>query len=134
MNKKNIKSFIKVILGKQISYFLLAIINSYKSFILKRKILIFYDKKGFDNLTPEEQEVISFLKENDSNLFPYNFIKKYEDFRPEIILDKEKDLYYSFFENKKIYFKKSSTIKEAENIIKNLILVQDDDSTNQSFQ
>jgi hypothetical protein len=76
----------------------------------------------------EKSQVINFLKENPFNLFPYEFIKKYNSDEVKIFIDEKTGLKYSLLDNKKIFFKRNSTEKEARDIFNALILVQDTES------
>ncbi len=77
------------------------------------------------NLNAEQQEVFEYLKGNPLDTFPYEFIKKY-NFEDIIIeKDEEKNLLYTYWEGKKLFYKNGHRIDKARKYFNGLLLEQD---------
>ncbi len=72
----------------------------------KQEILRYYDTLPKNQLTPEIEEVLSYLRKNPLHVFPYDFQKKYNP-RSVDVGTGESGLKYVLHEGKKIYFKRS---------------------------
>jgi Methyltransferase FkbM domain len=92
---------------------------------LKNKIV-----KNLENrdLNIEEKEVLHYLKTNKLHIFPYKFPEKYNPTDIIIKKDVEKDLLYTLWEGKKLYYKNGSQIKKAQIYFNSLLLEQDIES------
>lgn len=126
--KIQLKPLLRVILNKKIKGIIISINNKHNERVFKKNTLKYYEKNGLDRLDSEKLEVINFIKNNDFNLFPYDFIKKYKPSDIKVSFDTDTKLNYSFIDNKKIYFKRDCTQKEIQNLCSALILVQDEKS------
>src|SRR6056297_2170484 len=73
---------------------------------LTNKIIKFYEIDR-SILTPEIEEVISYLKTNWIRMIPYDFMKEYENLPVEVQFDDKNKLPYVIHNNNKMYFKKS---------------------------
>ncbi len=79
-------------------------------------------------LNTEEQEVLDFLKVNPLHIFPYGFPEKYKPSDIKIEKDEHKNLLYTYWEGKKLYYKNGHQIKKAQVYFNSLLLEQDPDS------
>lgn len=89
---------------------------------LKSKIVKYL---GDRVLNDEQREVYEYLQNNKLSVFPYTFPQNYS---PEgIILEKdlEKDLLYTLWEGKKLYFKNGHQRRKAQVYFNSLLLEQD---------
>ncbi|HLN54847.1 MAG TPA: FkbM family methyltransferase [Bacteroidales bacterium] len=81
-----------------------------RTFILKKtlrlKILNYYDSLPEEQLTGELQEVISFLRKNPLEIFPYSFGPKYKKENIEVLTDPGLKLKYVIHEGKRLYFRR----------------------------
>lgn len=80
------------------------------------------------NLTPDKREVLSFLKNNFIDVFPYDFIKKYDVDDVEVLYDVETRLRYVLLNGKKLFFKKSWTPYDIKKAVHALLIEQDEQS------
>jgi hypothetical protein len=103
---------------------------------LKSKILRYYRKSSYDN--PQVREVLSFLKKNELDVFPYEFIHKYEKSSIQVFYDKKFDLNYVNHMGRKLFFKRSMSVAEIKSLYRGLQIDQDDNSPhkylNEEFQ
>lgn len=90
---------------------------------LRTKIIDYYKNKDIQN---DITKLISFLKNNSIQVFPYEFSKKYKNIK--ILKDREKKLLYTIYNNKKIYFRKDYTSSYAKKYFRSLLIEQDIDS------
>jgi len=93
---------------------------------LKKNILDYYLTR--ETLNPEEEKVIEYLQKNGIHVFPYRFKDKYNPKKIKVYKDKEVNLYYIIFENKRIYYHKLKKIKKVQKYFNTLFIEQDIDS------
>lgn len=92
---------------------------------LKKDIIEFYKK---DSLDSEIKEVIDYLKLNPVAVFPYDFSNDYLVEDIVVNTDNSNGLKYVIHEEKKMYFKRSMSIKYIKSLYKGLLLDQDKNS------
>jgi hypothetical protein len=93
---------------------------------LKKNILDYYLTR--ETLNPEEEKVIAYLQKNGIHVFPYRFKDKYNPKKIKVYKDKEVNLYYIIFENKRLYYYKLKKIKKVQKYFNTLFIEQDIDS------
>jgi len=123
--KKVLKPFVKNISNKKVRGFIIYLHNKSSELIFRSAVMKYYKNTDSEKIDPEKKAVLNFLKTNPFNLFPYDFIKKYKRSDIKIFTDKNNGLKYGLLDGKKLYFKRSCTEKEAQNIFSGLILEQD---------
>ncbi|GHT75284.1 hypothetical protein AGMMS50262_10130 [Bacteroidia bacterium] len=99
----------------------------YKKHQSKLKIIRYLEKDTTYD-TAEKEMILHFLKNNPLDVFPYDFIRKYN---PENILvysDKEKGLKYVLHEDKRLYFKRKWSEKKIKGSYSRLLMEQDPES------
>lgn len=76
------------------------------------------------------EDVYKFLKENCIELFPHDFINKYDRYDTETIkvFNDKKNRKYVLYNGKKMYFKKSMQSEEIQEYIMGTIIEQDEES------
>lgn len=75
---------------------------------------------------PEILNVIEYLKKHSLQIFNYEFTSKYKKEKYDIQFDKKVGLYYTFFENKRMYFAKFlDTADKVENYYRQIMMEQD---------
>ena len=77
------------------------------------------------NLNEEQQEVFEYLKDNPLDTFPYEFIKNYNHNDIIIEKDEDKNLLYTYWEGKKLFYKNGQRIEKARKYFNGLLLEQD---------
>ena len=100
----------------------LPIERNYNLFILKKQIIDYLQAK---QLNSEEKEVLAWLKNNIFNVFPYDFIYKYNHNNIEILVDDELKRKYVMFNNKKMYFKENMDDNFIKGYVSGILLEQD---------
>jgi len=93
--------------------------------LLKNKIINYLSAQSLDF---EEWEVLNFLKVNKLNVFPYNFIQKYNPSNIQLEKDQKTELYFTMWEGKKLFYKNGSQPQKAKKYFKSLLLEQDEAS------
>lgn len=93
--------------------------------ILKKRIVENLENR---DLNAEEEEVLTFLKSNPLHIFPYNFPEKYKPSNIKIKKDEAKNLLFTHWEGKKLYYKNGHQIKKAQTYFNSLLLEQDSNS------
>ena len=125
-----VKNIFKKIIPKNLRLILISKINNISSEIFLSKLRIdiisYYDKQL--PISPEEKEVLDYLKSNQISVFPYTFKNKYDKENIEVYLDKSNGLRYVFHEHKKLYFKRQHSIEYIKSLYHGLLLDQDQDS------
>jgi Methyltransferase FkbM domain len=89
---------------------------------LKNKIVKSLENRTLNN---EEKEVYDYLKANALNVFPYKFIENYKPENIVIEKDLEKDLLYTLWEGKRLYYKNGNRVKKARAYFHGLLFEQD---------
>lgn len=125
-----IKNILKKIIPKSLRLILISKIDNIRNKIFLSKLRIdiinYYNKQL--PISSEEKEVLDYLKSNPISVFPYTFKNKYDKEKIEVYLDKSNGLRYVFHEHKKLYFKRSHSIKYIKSLYHGLLLDQDKDS------
>lgn len=99
-------------------------IENYKYFY-KQQLIARYEKSD----DPEIQEVLRFIRENDLQIFNYDFTDKYRDLQIKAIFDAECGMYYVWHGNKRLYFAKSlDTSEKVVEYYRQLLIEQDEHS------
>lgn len=114
---------IKTQIIKKIPYMKEIIENKYffhKEILLKR-----YENTGNEEINT----VLEYIKNNDLDVFNYEFKKKYMDLEIRVFFDEIYNLFFVFHENRKLYFAKSYDTKEkVRNYYRTLLVEQDEKS------
>lgn len=80
-----------------------------------------------DSKDGEIREIVDYLRNHPLDIFNYDFKEKYNNY--DIELGMEHDLFYTFYDNKKIYFlRKLDTEEKCRKYFKSLLIEQDKDS------
>ncbi|MGE5420521.1 MAG: FkbM family methyltransferase [Chloroflexota bacterium] len=95
---------------------------------LRLKILNYYDYLPEEQLTGELKEVISFLRKNPLQIFPYSFAAKHQKENIEVLTDPELKLKYVMHEGKRLYFRRGWSIARIQRGWNDLLREQDPDS------
>lgn len=96
--------------------------------ILKKRVIQSLESDKEIEIDLEKKEVLQFLKENKLNVFPYDFIRKYNSNDVEVFKDEGIGLHYMYLEGKKLYYKSGDDLKKAKIYFNSLLLEQDSDS------
>lgn len=95
--------------------------------IVRERILSHYSTNNSEICT-EEKPIIEHLRKNKISLLPYEFTRKYSKINIRLRFDSNKKLYFTIFENKKLYFRKDWGRLEIKRYYKNLLSEQDFES------
>ena len=79
-----------------------------KNFFYQRSLLKRYEGV----VDPEKAEVLNYIKNNGLDIFNYKFSKKYKNILIELHFDIENGMYYTIYENKRLYFSKKLDCKK----------------------
>lgn len=123
MLKKLYRGFYRLFIPKKFRLFLLRKMEDNYRNELRKKIISYYKNKP-TNVTPEESEVVQYLKNNKLSVFPYPFYNNYLSADIKVHRDAN-GLPYIYHENKKLYFKRSWTDKYTREYYISLITEQD---------
>ena len=130
MIKGVLKTIIKKFMPERVKSILVWKIYNirHQSFLkkLRSDILAFYSNKS--NISPDEAEVLEYLRTNPVTIFPYDFQSKYNPANIEVHFDDSCGMPYVIHEDKRLYFKKSLTQNQVRNLYHGLKLDQDEDS------
>jgi hypothetical protein len=89
--------------------------------------IIQYLENNLEENKPEKEEILMFLKNNHFSVFPYNFIKKYN--QENVNVHKDADNWkYILHQGKKMYFPKSWSDQAIQGSYNGLLLEQDKES------
>jgi hypothetical protein len=91
---------------------------------LRRKIIRYLNSIPKEKILSDELEVLTFLKNNPLQIFPYDFTKSFNPNRIDVFLDADKELHYVNFEGKRLYFKRSWNAERIKTIFNNLLIEQ----------
>ncbi len=100
----------------------------HKKYLDKLKVAIFDYYKNKKSLTDEEKEVIDYLKINPIAVFPYAYKDQYKRGDIKIFTDDSNGLKYVLHENKKLYFRRSTTDNGIRSTYLGLQVDQDKES------
>ncbi len=92
--------------------------------IVRERILTYY-LTNHSEICPDEKPVIEYLKRNKISLLPYEFNRKYSKIDIKLRFDRNNKLYYTIFNNNKLYFRRDWTRLEIKRYFKNLLAEQD---------
>jgi len=95
---------------------------------LKRSILNYYRNLPDERQTPEWEAVVTYLKHHKIFVFPYTFVHKYKPENIRVEKDEEKDLLYTVYHEKRLYYKDGKHIRIAQRYFNSLFMEQDPDS------
>lgn len=104
---------------------LLERLTSKKSRLRRLKNNIVSYLSNLAQLSDEERAVLNYLKAHDIAVFPYDFVKEYDQDDIEVHFDPTFKLYYTIWEGKKLYHKKGSRIEKMKRYYNSLLLEQD---------
>lgn len=92
---------------------------------LRLKILNYYESLPEEQLTRETKEVISFLRKNPLEIFPYSFGSKYKKENIEVLTDPQLKLKYVMHEGKRLYFRRGWSNVRIQRAWNDLLREQD---------
>lgn len=116
----NFYSEIKEQIMREFSEFLGIVEN--KNFFYKQMLI----RRHGGSTDPEIVQILDYLKDNDLQVFNYDFVKKYEGMNIDVQFDVNCGLYFVWHENKKLYFAKSlNTHEKVEKYYKGILIEQD---------
>lgn len=96
-----------------------------KKYFYKQSILRRYENA----VDPDIKKVLRYIKQNDLQVFNYDFTEKYKNLRIDVIFDVSCRMYYVYHKGKKLYFAKSlNTEKKVKEYYKGLLIEQDEES------
>lgn len=73
--------------------------------------------------------ILDFLKSNDLQVFNYDFVKRYENLKINIMFDNDCGMYFVYHKNRKLYFAKSlNTLEKVKKYYTGLLVEQDEQS------
>lgn len=91
----------------------------------KNIILDYYRNQPEASVSEEEREALRYLEKNDLSVFPYTFQEKYKKSDIQVYKDKKLGLKYIITEDKRLYFKRSSSVRGVKRNYRNLLIEQD---------
>jgi hypothetical protein len=92
---------------------------------LRKKILNHFASLPQSDVNIEQREVLTYLRENPVEIFPYPFRKNYSPDGIEVYYDSEKSMRYVLQEGKRLYFKKRWSEKRIKRAYSDLLREQD---------
>jgi hypothetical protein len=104
-------------------------LGSYKQqwnlYRLKHKIISYMERHSKNNITDEQEEVLTYLKCHPFAIFPYDYTKRYSPEKITVYMDSEKGMYYVLQDSKRLYFKKCWTEEQVQVYFNSLLIEQD---------
>lgn len=77
----------------------------------------------------DKADILSYIENNPLGVFNYPFVKKYEDFHPEVGYDEDAKLFYVIHKGYKMYMARQfNTLKHVSDYYKSLCIEQDENS------
>lgn len=73
----------------------------------------------------EKQEVFCFLKRNEISTFPYDFVREYKRWMPNLVYNIEHNCFSAQWHGKTMYLKSSFTKEAAEGYFRSIVIEQD---------
>ena len=100
--------------------------NVYSPLLFTKKRLM----SRYENTSNEEiKDILRYLKNHPLQVFNYEFTSKYKNKKYDILYDEQAKLFYTFFENKRMYFARSFDSEEkARDYYRQIMLEQDIES------
>lgn len=95
------------------------------TYFAKEKLLLEYKETG----DKEIKEILEYLKSNKVEVFNYSFAKKYEELSAKVEYDKSADLYYVWYEDKRLYISRKFDSKEKVLAYYRSILLEQDEKS-----
>ena len=92
---------------------------------LRNAILAYYDAVPPQDLTMEQEEVLSYLRSNRFSLVPYDWCSKYMTMPVRVYKDRSKKLNYAVLDDKKIYFRRYTDQGIVRRAVRELSCEQD---------
>lgn len=88
---------------------------------IKQDIYDLYD----DSTDNEIREIVEWVKNNDLEIFNYDFVEQVKGGQIEVIMDEECGMFYHIWNGKKMYLKRSfNTVQRAKEYIQSLYIEQ----------
>lgn len=108
-------------------------INNYLIWNLRRikfrkEILSRYEGVGRPEITNEKLEILDYLKKNKLRMLSYFFPDEYKISSIKVYDDENNKLKYVLFDDKKLYFKRSWSVRQIKKYYRNLLAEQDNRS------
>lgn len=105
------------------------------NFFYKRNLMRRYQESD----DPEILQILEYLSNHDLQIFNYDFADKYERMEIDIKYDEKCEMFFVYYENKRLYFAKSlKSREEVEKYYRGILMEQDKESphkyTDENFQ
>lgn len=86
--------------------------------------------KRYDTIHDMEIEhVVNYLKSNDLQVFNYEFVRKYKDLNIKVMFDNNCEMFFTYHEDRKLYFAKSlNTPEKVKKYYIDILIEQDEQS------
>ncbi len=92
---------------------------------LKKQIPAYHEASAGYATDPERNEVVEYVKENGVQIFPYHFIKNYQQDAIEVFHDDDCGMKYVLQDGKRLYFKRKWSVQRIKKSYHDLTLEQD---------
>jgi hypothetical protein len=92
---------------------------------LKNEIINYYNSLSKESIRDDQQEVITFLKNNPISTFPYPYLHNYDANDIVVYSDKSNGLKYVLLDGKRLYFKRGSSSRRIRRNFNTLLVEQD---------
>lgn len=90
----------------------------------KKRLLQYYCAQK--NLTDEMRQALQNIERRPLEAINYDFVDEYKELSVKVYKDFEADLFYVYYDNKKMYFSKEyNTVEKVQNYCKYILLEQD---------
>ena len=81
----------------------------------------------------EKKDILDFLHIYNFEMIPYLFREKYDETEIELKYDKDRNLYYTDWHGKQMYWKKNVSPNKIKEAVNNLLIEQDENSPHKYF-
>ncbi len=92
---------------------------------VRKDLIQFYDKKGFDEYSTEHLKATNWIKKNGYSIFPYDFTLSYNYNNISVFKCKESGFNYVIHNNKKLYLPNDFSILQCKQYYNGLLIEQD---------
>lgn len=96
---------------------------------LRKDILHYYK----DNKKEEFCKIVKYLEKNKIRCYNYEYVHAYQNMDVDVHYDKERELWYVMYKNKKMYMKKGWTKEQVQEYYRFLMIEQDEESPHLYF-
>jgi hypothetical protein len=91
----------------------------------KKTILSYYNNLPETAISKEESLALKYLKENNLSVIPYSFASDYKSNEIQVFKDEKLKMHYVFYEGKRLYFKRQSSVRGIKRNYNYLRIEQD---------